>query len=182
MDAPLDSTQIVRLLAEPDRRKVIAALILADGDVNTSSIATTAGLTTRATVDAIDRLVTAGLVELNGENVRLNDHLFQLAARSEAPAKPASEHADQPADIARVLDVSFENGKLVQWPSKQSRRLIVLDHLSQNFEIGKHYTEAEVNDILRPFHEDVAMSRRYLVDAEFLDRSGGRYWRCGGTV
>ena len=70
----------------------------------------------------------------------------------------------------------------MQWPSKRSKRLIVLDHLAQQFQIGMRYTEREVNDVLRRFDDDVATMRRYLVDEQFLDRSQGEYWRCGGSV
>jgi hypothetical protein len=31
-------------------------------------------------------------------------------------------------------------------------------------------------------HPDYAALRRYLVDAGFLDRAGGEYWRSGGTI
>ncbi len=79
-------------------------------------------------------------------------------ARAEAPASPPSAHPDQPDDVARVLDLAFADGKLVQWPSKRSKRLIVLDHLAQQFDIGKRYKEADVNDLLRPFNDDVATS------------------------
>jgi hypothetical protein len=35
---------------------------------------------------------------------------------------------------------------------------------------------------LGALHADYAALRRYLVDEEFLSRSGGLYWRSGGTV
>jgi len=182
MEATLTSIQLVRLLAEEGRRKVVAALTLQDGAQTAPEIAEVSGLDLRIVVDAVDRLVAGGLVDQQGAAFVLRSEVFQSAARSEAPAKAPSAHPDQPDDVARVLDVAFKDGKLVQWPAKQSKRLIVLDHLAQNFDIGTRYTEAQVNDMLRVYNDDVAMSRRYLVDAEFLDRSDGHYWRCGGSV
>ncbi len=67
-------------------------------------------------------------------------------------------------------------------PAKRSRRLPLLDHVAQRFEPGRHYTEHEVNALLRPAFDDVAALRRYLVDEGFLDRSEGQYWRSGGSV
>jgi len=122
MEPALDSTQLVRLLASDDRRKVVAALVLIDAAASPTAIAQRADLSLRTVVDSLDRLVTG------------------------------------------------------------SKRLIVLDHMVQVFDIGKRYSEPEVNERLRPFSDDVAMSRRYLVDERFLDRSGGEYWRCGGSV
>jgi hypothetical protein len=74
------------------------------------------------------------------------------------------------------------HGRLCAIPSKHSKRLVVLDHLAQLFEPGLRYPETEVNRMLRAVHEDVAALRRYLVEEGFLDREGGVYWRCGGSV
>jgi hypothetical protein len=73
-------------------------------------------------------------------------------------------------------------GRLVQMPARQSKRVLVLDWLAQGFELGRHYTEAEVNELLDGHHLDVATLRRSLVDAGFLDRAGGEYWRAGGST
>jgi len=74
------------------------------------------------------------------------------------------------------------NGRVVAMPAKRSRRLVLLDHIAQLFELGVRYEEAEVNLMLRKVYEDHAALRRYLVDEGFLDRDHGIYWRAGGTV
>ena len=62
-----------------------------------------------------------------------------------------------------------------------SKRLVVLDWLSQRFEPGRRYSEPMVNLILGQVHADTAALRRYLVDDDFLSRAGGEYWRTGGS-
>lgn len=181
METNLSSVQVVRLLAEEDRRKVVAALILSEGPCDTSQIAEATGLVSRTVIDACGRLLAAGLIRDDAAGFELVDQVFQLAARAEVAPSPPSDHDDQSADVARVLDMAFKNGKLVQWPAKRTKRLVVLDYLSQQFDIGKRYEEAEVNDRLRVFDDDVATMRRYLVDEQFLDRGAGEYWRCGGS-
>ena len=74
-----------------------------------------------------------------------------------------------------------EEGRLRTIPSKQGKLMVVLDHLSQSFEPGRTYPEAEVNEILSGFHPDYAALRRYLVENSFLTREDGFYWRSGGT-
>jgi len=74
-----------------------------------------------------------------------------------------------------------EDGRLRTIPSKHSKLLVVLDHLSQSFEPGRTYPEAEVNQILTGFHPDFAALRRYLVENGFLTREDSVYWRSGGT-
>ena len=59
--------------------------------------------------------------------------------------------------------------------------MVVLDHLSQSFEPGRTYPEAEVNEILSGFHPDFAALRRYLVENGFMTREDSLYWRSGGT-
>lgn len=80
--------------------------------------------------------------------------------------------------LATFLD---DDGRLTQMPAKHRKRLVVLDHIARTFEPGARYTELEVNAMVRAFHDDVAMVRRYLVDAQFLSRADGVYWRTGGT-
>ncbi len=74
------------------------------------------------------------------------------------------------------------DGSLRSIPTKLRKRLVVLNHLAQQFELGEVFPETEVNRRLRAFHPDVAALRRYLVDEGFLDRKEGHYWRSGGTV
>lgn len=178
--AGLTSRRLVGLLADETRRRIVAALTLADGPLPASAAAEAAGVSLRDAVDALDRL--GELVSDGPEGWRLDGDAFARAARAEADQPEPSAFGDEPADHARILDTAFRDGRLERLPSKRTKRLVVLDHLAQRFEIGQHYTEAEVNDSLREVHDDVAMLRRWLVDEQFMDRSDGRYWRCGGSV
>jgi hypothetical protein len=90
---------------------------------------------------------------------------------------------DVPNGVARVAANFFgADGRLHTIPSKHRKLLVVLDRLAQEFEPGRTYPEAEVNDILNRFHPDHAALRRYLVENDFLAREDGWYWRSGGTV
>ncbi|YAL83944.1 DUF2087 domain-containing protein [Dermacoccaceae bacterium W4C1] len=86
-------------------------------------------------------------------------------------------------DRDRVLRTFVaDDGPLTQIPTKISKRLVVLDHLAQQFVPGEKYTQTQVNNALRAAHPDVAALRRYLVEEGFLDRADGMYWRSGGSV
>ena len=74
------------------------------------------------------------------------------------------------------------DGSLRSIPTKITKRLVILNLIAQEFEIGRTYTEVEVNAAVRAFHDDVAALRRYLVEEGFLERRDGQYWRAGGTV
>ena len=74
-----------------------------------------------------------------------------------------------------------EDGTLHTIPAKHAKLVVVLDHLAQQFEPGRTYPEAEVNQILGRFHSDYAALRRYLVENDFMTREENVYWRSGGT-
>ena len=80
------------------------------------------------------------------------------------------------------LRVFVGDGRIQALPAKQSRRLLLLDKIAQAFEPGVRYPERDVSLFLGALHVDYAALRRYLVDADFLSRAGGEYWRSGGTV
>jgi hypothetical protein len=67
-------------------------------------------------------------------------------------------------------------------PRAGRKRQIVLEYLVTTFEPGVRYPEEDVNAVLGAFWPDVAALRRYLVDAQLLDRAAGVYWRIGGPV
>lgn len=81
-----------------------------------------------------------------------------------------------------VLRTFMHDGRITALPARKSRRLVLLDHVAQMFEVGVRYPEGDVNRMLRNVHDDYAALRRYLVDEEFLSRENGQYWRSGGTV
>lgn len=74
------------------------------------------------------------------------------------------------------------DGSLTAIPTKVRKRLVVLNEIAQQFELGQTYDETSVNNLLRSWHDDVAALRRYLVEEGFLERRDSVYWRSGGTV
>ena len=177
-----DAAAIVGLLADDDRRRVVAALVLGASTVGEVKAAT--GLSARVVGRALARLVDGELVEraTDGTHLLLGE-AFRRAAVAVADAGPAPDPTgDAPEDAAKVLRTFFRGGRLTSIPTSHAKRLIILDRLAQDLDPGVRYSERQVNALLRPFHEDVAALRRYLVDDGFLDREAGHYWRTGGSV
>lgn len=77
--------------------------------------------------------------------------------------------------LENVLRVFFDGDRLRSIPTKRRARVAVLLRLLERFEVGRSYTEVEVNEILRTAHEDVASLRRNLVEYGYLRRPGGVY-------
>lgn len=70
------------------------------------------------------------------------------------------------------------NGALKNYPSKEKKKIIVLEHIMKNFKQGKIYSEKEVNRILKRIYEDNATLRRALIEYGFMERSNDckSYW------
>jgi hypothetical protein len=157
-----DAAGLAGLLADATRRKVFAALVL--GDRTVEQMRESTGLTAREIVGAVVRLVDGELVVAGADGMYfVIEEAFTAAAREAAPARDA------------------DDGRLTAIPRQRSKRLVVLDRLAQEFEPGQHYSERQVNAILRRWNEDTAALRRYLVDEGFMERDHGEYWRAGGT-
>ncbi len=176
MSGELDPIRLVGLLAEPDRRRVVAALVLGASDLDAVMAAT--DLDRRSVVDAVWRLREAGLVIDDGEgSLWLIEEAFSRAAKASAPR---SDDADESVD--RSLRAFVRDGRILAIPTNRTKRLALLDLLAQEFAPGERYPERTVNAMLARWHDDTAALRRYLVDEELMAREGGVYWRSGGTV
>lgn len=57
--------------------------------------------------------------------------------------------------------------------------MVILRWLAGHFRPGERYEEAQVNEIIRRYHEDPALLRRLMVDEELMQRALGLYWRAG---
>jgi hypothetical protein len=178
-----EASTLIGLLADDDRLRTIAALVLGSGPATVSEVAAATGLDLRRAAKALTRLAGAGLVDQDGDSYVLRPERFREALES---LSRSEETADTPnsgrgPDADRILRIFVRDGKLVQIPAVHSKRMVVLDWLANMFEPGQAYAETEVNERLSAVHPDYAALRRYLVDDEFLHRRDGFYWRAGGT-
>jgi hypothetical protein len=80
-------------------------------------------------------------------------------------------------DITRFLD---EEGRIKQYPAKESNKRLVIEYLSGKFEENRIYSEKEVNAIINKWHtfNDYFILRRMLIEYGFMGRkpNGSEYW------
>jgi len=69
--------------------------------------------------------------------------------------------------------------RIISIPAQLKKRLAILRWIVEDFQPGRRYTEAEVNEIISRRHPDFATLRRHLVDEELMQREHGIYWRTG---
>ena len=177
----------VRQLLHPRRLAVAGAL--AGGPGTTADLSQRTGLSERDVLDALGDLLRGELVAADRGVYRLDEEALRHVAASlaDTPRRMDPVIGFGMTDEERViLSRFFEGRTLTELPSNRAKRLVVLERLALEFDLGKRYPEAEVNEILGAFHPDWSTLRRQLVDEGFLDRAqGGRgnvYWRSGGRV
>jgi hypothetical protein len=173
---------VVRLLAEPARLKVFAALVL--GARTSGEVVERTGLDVRDVANGLRKLSDGGLVELTRDGAVPVERVFGELARQTAKAEPDEDHGYTDARAAGVLRAFVRGGRLLGLPANRSRRVIVLEHLAQSFEPGVDYPESEVNAVLAEWAAgsgvDHVSLRRYLIDEDLLRRADGIYRRSGG--
>ena len=90
----------------------------------------------------------------------------------------AADDANRPDAWETKVLASYvdTDGKLATIPASRRKRLIVLRWLARQFQSGRRYREAEVNEIIQRRHWDSATLRRELIGYGMMAREGGVYW------
>lgn len=167
---------ICGLLAEPARLRVFAAITL--GARTIGEVVELAEVSVAEVGKALRRLREGQLVSGGNHELTAHPERFKEAMRQAATEKPVEVlHADPQRNA--LLTSVFRDGRIRVMPEAPAKVRIVLEHLVENFEPGVQYSEPQVNQVLKRFHDDHAALRRYLVDAQLLSRAEGRYWRTG---
>lgn len=175
--------ELLKLLLDPARLAVVGAIALVGRTPDDA--AARAGVEPRVALETVAALRQQGAVlEERPGAYRLDPRVLRdLARRLPQPAPPdaAIFHGMTPEE-REILARFFTGDRLTEIPASLAKRLVVLERLALEFEPGRRYPEAEVNDLLGRFHPDHATLRRQLVDEGLLDRDRGVYWRAGGRV
>ncbi len=187
MDADPEAATGLSALLDPHRLIVAGALLEQVRTVD--ELAAHTGLDHRRVLESVAALRLAALVEAVDDGYVFPAERLRSLARSvgdaELPMDPSIGYA-MTDDERIVLSRFFRARTLTQIPVDRSKRLVVLERLALEFDVGRHYDEPSVNTVLRAFHPDAAALRRHLVDEGMLDRehaaAGPRYWRSGGRV
>jgi hypothetical protein len=178
----MDIVPLFKALAD-EKRLRIAALISTRG-LAVQEIAAAVELAPATVSHHLGVMRAAGLVEATHEQYytiyrfRQQPLLDALRALTQRQAEP-EEARDLAKYDQKVLRDYLENGKLTTIPAQRKKRDAILRYLAGQFEVGRTYSEKEVNQILVTYHDDVATLRRELVagPARLLARENGRYWR-----
>ncbi|MFG3341126.1 DUF2087 domain-containing protein [Glycomyces sp. NPDC048151] len=161
---------IVKALADPERLRVFADIVLAD------SGATVADLRERhpRAEKALHRLFESGLVTREDGRVRAAPDAFKAAAAAARASRP-----DAPPGVSPEVAHLYSNGRITARPVNRRTRVALLRDLAdRHFAFGRPYTEQEINEPLAAEFDDPLQLRRDLIDELLLERDlGGTEYR-----
>jgi hypothetical protein len=182
-----------KALADENRLKIVN--LLNEREYNVGELAEIMGLSESTISHHLSKLRPTGMLNLrthgNQHFYVLNKNMLkrfgQQIASLEAidfgvdksqPDKAWIDKLDLSDPDKKVLWDYTENGCLRQIPMKQSKLLAIVRWLVLQFEPNRFYTEQEVNEIIKPIHEDYAGLRRDMIGFGFLRRepAGTKYW------
>lgn len=176
----MDLLDYARLLLDPLRLSILGRA--AEGPVRADEVAEAHGISKKEALVVIGKLTAQGLLNDHGELVR--EVLVDMVDQTVRPmdAHDVIVDAAWDAEEAKVLRTFFSGARLTSIPAAMAKKRVILNFLAQQFEIGRRYTEREVNEVLLRHHHDYAALRRYMVEDGIMDREAGEYWRSGGRV
>lgn len=169
----------VKTVSNPTRLRIIG--MLSQRNATRKEVAEHLKLSPKDSLTHLGRLEYIGVVRRQEGVFSLNEDRLAVLAKENLPeAKQVyvpHEALDEKSKKALKAHLNAD-GSIRQIPAPPKLQ-IILNYLINFFEFDKDYSEKEVNQIIKRFHEDTAGLRRDLIDANMLAREsdGSRYWR-----
>jgi len=174
-----------KALADTNRLKIVG--LLAEKPYSVEELAALLKLKPSTVSHHLARLSEAGLVRARAESYysvyQLDQSVLEAKARSmftqEELSSVAAEVDVDAYDNKVIKDYSKRDGSLKTLPAQRKKLEAILRYVVKAFDIGKRYSEKQVNEILARYHADTATLRRELVGFGLMKREGGggEYWR-----
>jgi hypothetical protein len=180
MNTNPEMLDFLKAMSDADRLRIIG--LLTQRRASRADIVAKLNLPLREVFNHLAFLEFVGVLSQKEGVYELNDaKLADLGHATFAKERPSYVPAPELDNNSKKVLKAYLNadGSIRQIPSQPAKFQVVLNYLIQAFAPNTDYTEKEVNQILRRFHEDTAGLRRDLVEAKMLDRisDGSRYWR-----
>ncbi len=101
-----------------------------------------------------------------------SEGLFIVLERSGKGERTMEEQKEREQILQNFL---AEDGKLKNIPAQRKKKLIIFEHILKDLEMGKKYSEKEINEHIKQFHEDFATIRREFIINHYMYREAGIY-------
>jgi len=75
----------------------------------------------------------------------------------------------------KILFTFMSSGKITKMPSQLKKKLVLIEEICRSFDMGKSYTEKEMNLKIADYYDDFCMVRRFFVDYGLFTRENDVY-------
>ncbi len=170
-----EALALFKCLADRSRLQILKSL--AQEDMYVERLAERLGLTPPTISFHLKKLSDAGAVRSYKTQYytmyALQTEVFAQTMLSVIQEK--SDEADQQQQRdeqyrQKVLSTFIKYGKLISIPTQKKKERIVLEELVKDFEVGRVYTEREVNILLADHHDDFCTLRRDMIGEGLMTR------------
>lgn len=170
-------------MGDPTRIKIIH--ILASDRLHVGAIAGKLGLTAPTISHHLHKLKESNLVYSRREKNTiyyylnkkvLHHHANVLDSLTENLKGEISLSDKLLKEKQKVMNNFIEkNGSIKTIPSQQKKKLFILEHMVEGLKVGLKYSEKEINEYIKQFHEDFATLRREFIIHQFMYRENSIY-------
>lgn len=101
-----------------------------------------------------------------------SDALFHVLNRGRSEVENMEKDKEKTQILQNFL---LPSGLLKTIPAQRKKKLIIFEHIIKDLEIGRKYTEKEINEHIKQFHEDYATIRREFIINHYMYRENGIY-------
>lgn len=169
-----------KALADPTRIKML--ILLAEGELNGGELAERLYVTPATITHHATKLREASLInERRDKNTiyfSLNHYFIKnsAAATEELIYRRSEEGGGTMEEKNEALRASIirnfftAEGRLKNIPSQLKKKLIVLEHIVSVLEKGRTYSEKEMNEFIKGYHDDFATIRREFIMHQYMYR------------
>ncbi|EES74860.1 MULTISPECIES: metalloregulator ArsR/SmtB family transcription factor [Paenibacillus] len=171
-----------KAVGDVTRIRIIA--LLQNGPLHGQALAGKLGVTPPTITHHMTKLREADLVYERRDKNTIYFYLNEKSLTQQAQAilkvgKASSAAEDKQEAAARkaAIQDNFFNrdGTLKHLPAQRKKKLIVLERLVKGLEPHRKYTEKEINEYIRQYHEDYATIRREFIMNHFMYRENDIY-------
>ena len=177
----LEAVKLFKCLSDKSRLQILKSLMIEDMYVE--RLAERLGLTPPTISFHLKKLEEAGAVYAYKnqyytmyaikKQVFMTNILDIISEKSDESTLQAQREATY---RQKVIDAFFEYGKLKSIPAQRKKKRIILEEIAKSFEVGKIYTEREVNIIIADYHDDFCTIRRDMISERLMGRNQTGYW------
>jgi hypothetical protein len=172
-----------KTMGDPTRIKILH--LLSAGSLHVNAIAGKLGLTAPTISHHLSKLKDCNLVysrrDKNTMYYFLNSkvlahHAAVLERFTDQGGGTPEMNAKMLKEKQKVMNNFMEkSGRLKSIPAQQKKKLFLLEHMVEGLKVGTKYSEKEINEYIKEFHEDFATLRREFIIHQFMFRENGIY-------